>query len=234
MNCKECGIDLTDSKYKMVAEWPFCDKCFKILMAKPRPTEPTIDTTPESQVPVSSQVFCNICEKEIQEGDCRETLGIKLCHQCHQNLIQRPVTPKPAIREEEIDELTKPKVEQHRVDVRQTTNCNECRRLVPTLGTKEFNGKKYCPDCYHTLPEIVAKETIYFPNKVGKVGTAKTTITVSQCMACQRPTPIEVLKKIEGFELCPDCFETDPKAAVQIARARHQKAMAAMQKELNE
>ena len=245
MECKKCGKDLTDGEYKQVAEWPFCLECFQALMDKAEEkNKEVIEEEPESSgftsVPTDTQQRCQVCEKEIENSTGREMLGLLFCPECYMGLVTRPdIPPRPETEENEPN--TRPAVAQVRVDLRQPVQCHSCGRQIPIMGSKEYNENRYCPDCYYALPEILAKKPKPFPvaDSEQHIESGKEHISRFQpqaefrCQTCKRPVLPGNLKTVDGFEICLACLSTDPNAALHIARARHQKALEQIIKELD-
>ncbi|MBC2694040.1 MAG: hypothetical protein HF982_01915 [Desulfobacteraceae bacterium] len=245
MECKKCGRDLTNMEYKKVAEWPFCLECFQALMDKAGEKK---EEKPEgeTEMPVhktalaSARQRCQICEKEIKEGNGREMLGLLFCLECYENLVKRPAIPPRAEREEEELEV-KPKVAQVRLDLRRPVQCHACGRQIPAMGSKEFEGNPYCPDCYNRLPEIKAQKPKPFPAEVyeQEAGAEKEHYGTGdikaglKCQACSREVLPENLKTVEGFEICSACLSTDPDASFKIARARHRRVLEQIKKQFD-
>jgi len=237
MECKKCGRDLTGMEYKKVAEWPFCQECFQALMDKAgEKKEEKADKMPETPASGSAGVpqRCRVCEKEIEKGNTREMLGLVFCVECYENLVKKPDI-KPRTESEEEEKETRPVVAQVRVDLRQPIQCHGCGRQVPALGSKDFEGNAYCPDCYFALPEIKAQKPKPFPAVVSdqKAAGPEELKAGLKCQACGREVLPENLKTIDGFEICRACLSTDPDTAFKIARIRHQRALEQIKKEFD-
>ena len=186
MECKKCGKDLADEKYKKVADWPFCLECFQALMNDAeQKKEEKVEKPPEppspAPVPEVEKETCRVCSKELAEGEGRDMLGLLFCPDCYDVLVKSPVIQAPSEGEEE-EEETQPKVAQVRVDLKKPTQCHGCNRQIPLMGSKEFEGNPYCPDCYQALPEIQAQKPKPFP----VAGTGKEGEAGLRCQACNR------------------------------------------------
>jgi len=245
MECKKCGVDLADREYKEVAEWPFCLECFQALMdkageKKEEGKEGKTKIPVLKAEPASARQRCQICEKEIEEeGNARKMLGLLFCLECYENLVKRPVIP-PRENSDEEELEAKPLVAQVRVDLRRPVQCHACGRQIPALGSKEFEDNPYCPDCYNGLPEIKAQKPRPFPVEVHEqeagaeehysTGDIKTGL---KCQACSRKVLPENLKTVEGFEICLACLSTDPDTALEIAHARHRRALEQIKKDFD-
>jgi formylmethanofuran dehydrogenase subunit E len=238
MECKKCGKDLTDMEYKKVAEWPFCLECFQALMdkageKKEEKPEGETDMPVHQTAPAGIRQRCQICEKEIEEGNGRNMLGLLFCMACYENLVKRPAIPPRAESGEEESEV-KPLVAQVRVDLRRPVPCHACGRQIPAMGSKAFKGHPYCPDCYNGLPEIKAQKPKPFPAGAEKERYAPEEMKAGlKCQACSRDVLPENLKTVEGFEICLACLSTDPDTAFKIARARHRRALEEIKKEFD-
>lgn len=242
MECKKCGIDLSGKEYKKVASWPFCLECFQALFARAEEEKKTPDAAPEAGAAEKPQQ-CLICEKELEEGAVRELLGMILCRQCYENLIKKPEIPprtETGEREQEMAEMEKPPVMQVRVDFSTPVQCYGCGRQIPFIGSKQFDGHPYCPDCYHCLQEIIARKPKPFPTEYAAhraeaeevpAGAGEQAVGLV-CQACRRPVLPANLKTVEGFEICLACLATDPETALEIARARHRSTLERIRKEL--
>lgn len=230
MECKKCGKDLVDKEYKKVAEWPFCLECFQTLMdmAEEKKEEAAEPEAP-APAPEAKNQKCQVCSKELESGEGRDMLGLLFCPDCYDVLVKSPAIPaRPEPDEEEVT----PKVAQVRVDLRKPTECHGCGRQIPVMGSKEFEGNRYCPDCYQALPEIQAQKPKPFPVAAQKSAGRAEPQAGLRCQACNREVLPENLKTVEGFEICRACLKTDPDSALDMARARHRKAMERMKKEL--
>ena len=221
MNCKKCGISLEGKDYRMVAQWPFCTQCFQNLMEH---TEKKTDSRTENNDALLTQTEtkqkCQVCGAEIESGMGHEMLAILFCDKCHENLIKRPaVTPRLKSRESSsvTDSLNKPAVNQVRVNLNELVQCHGCGRKIPALGSKEFNGNFFCPDCFSALS--ISEEIKY--------GRESEHI----CQACGRKVLSKNLKTIKGFEICLACISTDQNAAIEIAREKHKKVLEKIKKE---
>jgi hypothetical protein len=242
MECKKCGIDLSEREYKTVASWAFCLECFQALMnkAEERKKEPV---EPEPPAATGEPLCCLVCEREIEPDAAHEMLGMMLCRECYENLIRKPaIPPRPEAGDQETegDLSEKPAVMQVRVDFSSPVQCSGCGRQIPAIGSKSFEGRPYCPDCYYKLPEIEARKPKPFPkaepDRPGEGadasgGAAEQPVGLI-CSACQRRVLPANLKTIEGFEICLACLTTDPETALEIARIRHRKALERIRKEL--
>jgi formylmethanofuran dehydrogenase subunit E len=113
------------------------------------------------------------------------------------------------------------------VDFSTSVQCSGCGREIPAISSKQFNEQPYCPDCYYTLPEIVAQQPRPFPVAVS--GKQEDGL---KCQACQRQVLPDNLRTVEGFEICLACLTTDPDTALDIARTRHRKMLEKIKKEL--
>jgi hypothetical protein len=230
MECKKCGIDLTGREYRSVAQWPFCLGCFQALMEKAEEKKGEKAEAPPAPEPVRETKKCLVCEQEIEKGEGREMLGFAFCLQCYENLVKRPDIPPRAVSYDEdagIGPLEKQAVEQVLVDFTTSVQCSGCGREIPAISSKQFNEQPYCPDCYYTLPEIVAQQPRPFPVAVS--GKQEDGL---KCQACQRQVLPDNLRTVEGFEICLACLTTDPDTALDIARTRHRKALEKIKKEL--
>jgi len=242
MECKKCGIDLSGKEYKNVASWFFCLECFQAMFTKAEEEKKEPAGVPAPEVTGKPQL-CLICEKELEEGMACELLGIILCRECYENLIKKPdISPRTEAAEGEqvIAGAEKPAVMQVRVDFSSPVQCSGCGRQIPAIGSKSFDGRPYCPDCYYKLPEIEARKPKPFPkaepDRPGEGadasgGAAEQPVGLI-CSACQRRVLPANLKTIEGFEICLACLTTDPETALEIARLRHRKALERIRKEL--
>jgi len=119
MECKKCGIDLSEREYKTVASWAFCLECFQALMnkAEERKKEPV---EPEPPAATGEPLCCLVCEREIEPDAAHEMLGMMLCRECYENLIRKqeiPPRPEAGDQETEGDLSEKPAVMQVRVDL---------------------------------------------------------------------------------------------------------------------
>lgn len=237
MECKKCGKDLADKEYKKVAEWPFCLECFQALMnkaeeKKAEKPEAAPEATAPAPEPEAKKQKCQVCSKELESGEGHDMLGLLFCPDCYEVLVKSPAIPaRPEVEEEE--EETKPKVAQVRVDLRMPTECHGCGRQIPVMGSKEFEDNCYCPDCYYALPEIQAQKPRPFPVADAGQQAEAEKVPGLRCQACNQEVLPENLKTAEGFEICQACLKTDPDAALEIAQARHRKAMERMKKELD-
>jgi len=242
MECKKCGIDLSGKEYKNVASWFFCLECFQALFTKAEEEKKEPAGVPAPEVTGKPQL-CLICEKELEEGMACELLGIILCRECYENLIKKPdISPRTEAAEGEqvIAGAEKPAVMQVRVDFSSPVQCYGCGRQIPYIGSKQFDGHPYCPDCYYRLPEIIAQKPKPFPKEFAAhpdeaeevpAGTGEQAVGLT-CQACQRPVLPANLKTVEGFEICLACLTTDPETALEIARARHRKTLEKIRREL--
>lgn len=244
MKCKGCGKDIEGTQYKNVAQWAFCPECFETLMDKRgREGKAGTEKSPERSAEIlktsGQKPRCTICEKEIEKETGRKMLGLTFCTPCYEGLIKRPEMP-PRAEEPDIDINEKKRVPQVRVDVRSTVQCSWCGRQIPTLGSKEFDDKPYCPDCYKELPEVKAKEPKAFPfannarqkDKGEPIGETDSKEFERLCQACLAKVTPDNVKNVEGFEICMPCLSTDPDTALTIARARHRKALEKIREEL--
>ena len=242
MECKKCGIDLSEKEYKSVAQWPFCLECFQALMdkAEEKKTEAVAKLAPET---ASKKQQCVICEKELEKGSGHDMLGLIFCNECYENMVRRPDVPprgEGAGKGAGPDSMEKQPVMQVRVDLKSQIQCSGCGRRIPAVGSKQFGDHPYCPDCYYKLPEIEAQKPRPFPPSVsasphhaggshldrGKEDAGLT------CQACQRRVLPDNLKTVEGFEICMACLATDRYAALEIARTRHRQTLEKIKKEL--
>ena len=233
MECKKCGKDLADKEYKKVAEWPFCLECFQALMDKAEEKKEEV-TEPEvlfsAPEPEEKKQKCQVCSKELNNGEGRDMLGLLFCPDCYDVLVKSPAIPaRPEPEEEEVI----PKVAQVRVDLRKPTECHGCGRRIPVMGSKEFEGNRYCPDCYQALPEIQAQKPRPFPVAGADQQAEAGKEPGLRCQACNREVLPENLKTVEGFEICQACLKTNTDTALEIAQGRHRKAMEQMKKELD-
>jgi formylmethanofuran dehydrogenase subunit E len=211
-------------------------------MEKAEAKKDEIVETPSPEA-TSEQQRCLVCEKEIEQGEGHEMLGLMFCLQCYENLVQKPDIPPRA--EDEVNRSgmgrsEKPAVAQVRVDFSSPVQCYGCGRQIPAIGSKQFDGHPYCPDCYYGLPEIKAQKPKPFPAMVSTqpaeaekehagIGEHEAGL---RCQACQRQVLPVNLKTVEGFEICLACLTTDQDTALEIARTRHRKALEKIKKEL--
>lgn len=236
MECKKCGRDLTDTEYKLVAEWPFCLECFQALMEPPaQKEEEAAATAPETPAPspTGPGFRCQVCESEIEKGGGHTMLGFLFCDACYENLVKKPVLPpRPESVEEEAE--AQPAVAQVRLHLSSPIQCNACGRQIPLMGSKEFEDHRYCPDCYYALPEIQAQKPKPFPATVShEQPITEKDKAGPTCQACGREVLPQNLKTIEGFEICRACLAADPDTALDIARTRHRKALEKMRRQLD-
>jgi formylmethanofuran dehydrogenase subunit E len=241
MECKKCGIDLSDREYKNVAQWPFCLECFQAMMDRAEEKKEIAETP--AREPARTPQRCLVCEKEIEQGAGREMLGLMFCLQCYENLVKKPAIP-PRTEDEQkeagMDRMAKPAVAQVRVDFHSQVKCYRCGRQVPAIGSKQFDGNPYCPDCYYALPEIKAQQPKHFPAAISEEAAVEKEHTASEehetglrCQACQRQVLPDNLRTIEGFEICVACLTTDQDTALDIARTRHRRTLEKIKKELD-
>ena len=147
-------------------------------------------------------------------------LGILFCDKCYENLVKRPVvTPRLKSRESSsaTDSLNKPAVEQVNINLNELVQCHGCGRKIPALGSKEFNGEFFCPDCFSALS---LSEEIKSDRESEHI-----------CQACGRKVLSKNLKTIKGFEICSACISADQDAAIEIAREKHKKVLEKIKKE---
>lgn len=243
MECKRCGIDLTEKEYKNVASWFFCLDCFQALMAKAeeKKDEPAMMPAPKMS---GEEQRCVLCEEKIEEGTGCKMLGMMLCRECYENLVKKPdIPPRPEAGEDEqaVDASEKPAVMQVRVDFSSPVQCYGCGRQIPAVGSKQFDDQPYCPDCYYRLPEIIAQKPKPFQKPVDAPPSDKVRENRSDnqgcedghiCQACQRRVLPDNLETVEGFEICRACLTTDQETALEIARIRHRKTLEKIRKEL--
>lgn len=230
MECKKCGKNIAGNEFRKVADWCFCLECFQELMyeAEKKDDEKREDSSEETaalQQKVAGKGKCCVCSKELEVDEGRNLLGLSFCPDCYEVLVKRPAVQAPLENDEKEDA---PRVAQVRVDLKKNVLCQGCNRQIPLLGSKELEGRFYCPDCYQALPEVQALKPKPFPvageTPVGEVGPI--------CQACAREVSFESLRTIEGFEICQSCLAVDPDGALKIARARHRTLMEEMKKKL--
>ena len=80
MKCKGCSKDLTGLEYRDVADWHFCLDCFHKLLERR-----IADEKPQA---ASSQ--CQLCHTELSPKQGSQLLGMQVCEQCKQALLQPP------------------------------------------------------------------------------------------------------------------------------------------------
>lgn len=230
MNCKKCGQDLTGKDHKKVAEWAFCPDCFAALLddADKKKTTPSVDTDAVNTAPVETAGAtqqCQVCHTPIEKGDGRRMLGLLFCRPCYDTLVHRPVLNP---REERDEPEAKPAVAQVRVSLNAAVACQGCGRQIKAIGSKQVDGKSYCPDCFYALPPAVPEDAETVP-----IPATETPPGERRCQACSRVVSPETLKNINGFDICAACRSTDPDAALAIARTRHRLALKQIKKDLN-
>lgn len=244
MECKKCGIDLSGKEYRNVAKWFFCLECFQNLLDKAEEKKDDPAEMPATAT-AGERLRCLVCEREIEKGTGCEMLGMTFCRECYENLVKKPAIPlrTEAGETEPMSPSEKPAVMQVRVDLTSPVQCYSCGRQVPAMGSKQFDGHPYCPDCYCRLPEIQTQKPKPFSTVVGatpeKTEEPEESDACTEkheggrmCQACQRQVFSSNLKTVEGFEICLACLTTDRDTALEIARARHRKALEKIRKEL--
>ncbi|WP_300671492.1 hypothetical protein [Desulfoluna sp.] len=143
MHCKGCGRDLLEHEYKAVAHWYFCLECFDALLQEKRDPPSAAPGKPAAE---DAHPKCIVCKKTISEGTARDLLGLTFCGHCYEGLVKRP---KPRLRREKEEQVLSPAVEQIRVDVSKTVECQGCGRRIPAIGSKDIDGRPHCPDCFY-------------------------------------------------------------------------------------
>jgi formylmethanofuran dehydrogenase subunit E len=208
MKCKGCSIDLTGVEYRDVAEWHFCLDCFQRLMAGVEPDK-------ETHAPETAN--CLICHVALEPGQGQQMLGMVFCDRCKEALMLQPEIRLGSVPA--VDPPESAGVEQVAVDLRKTVHCHGCQRQIPQLGSKQVDGKNYCPDCFKPL--VVQ----------GKTGATAKQQTL--CQACLAPIIADDARIVDGFSLCSACLATDRTAALKIARARHRQQLERIEGELH-
>jgi len=260
MQCKKCGKDVSGEEYRMVAEWPFCMECFQGLMEKAaKKVEPPAEkmVKPEKKEAAVKVVFetakrrCTLCEKEI-EGDQYKKVGIWIfCPDCHVDMTPRPKPPPPPEPEEEaVDEEEEAAMRaRFRIKYMHRVKCAGCGKMIPQGGSKQVEEEPYCPDCYYGLPEEV-RQAAEEAQTAAMAGEESTPGEITQeepapaklpeveaaggCESCGKEVPEDKLQTVEGFVICQACLSSDAELAVHLARARHQKRLQRLKKEMGE
>jgi formylmethanofuran dehydrogenase subunit E len=202
-------------------------------------------------------VKCGLCGAEI-DAEQERRLGIwSLCPNCHQALVsaapdkqdsfdrtaQYEIEAKDRSTEETTEEA--PIHLQVQTGFMKSVNCHSCGRRIPGGGSRLVDGRPYCPDCYYVRsiredvdaprPETTeSPRSAHFPGKLagaadpGEIGAG----VEPRCESCDREVNRESLMQVEGFAICQACLTTDPKLALWIARARHQKRLQRIKSEI--
>ena len=243
MECKKCGMDLSGKEYKTVAQWAFCPACFEALMQQTE-AGPEAKCKEKTPGPVPKKRICSVCERDLDMGEGRELLGLLFCSECYESLVSKPAAPsRPQTEDQDAGKgpMEKQAVEQVKRDFTRTVNCTGCGKRIPALGSKLFDDQPYCPDCYARLPQKEAPamrlDIRYAAGRQTPAEEEERAVPGDEgavtCQACRRPVLPQNLKTIEGFEICLACLNTDPDAALDIARARHRKILEQIREELD-
>ncbi len=253
MICKQCEKNLDGEEYKMVADWPFCEDCFKELMEKAAEKK-TFSTEekppPAGRIAAETQIRCQSCEKPVDRGSAKKLGLFSFCEDCYSNLIARPKPLPEEEAEEESEEELDPAARSiglrfHiHTQAEKDIPCDHCKRMITEKGSKKFYDKSLCPECYYALPEekraeaeAVAKqeadETVVSEKGAGEA-TAESEIPGNRCEACGRKSAPELLETVEGFFICRPCMKSDPDTALEIARKRHRQYLQSAKNKLSE
>ncbi len=235
MKCYKCGKEIVDGEYKKVADWVFCNECFRALLEN-KESEQVDNTKKESLTEKKEEKRCQICGKSLSDKDVKSLLGLDFCPSCYEALLSKPKVIQKSSNKSKQNKLEHEyKVPQVEVNLRETIECFGCGRKIPKAGAKELDGHLYCPDCYKELLDVLeekskARLTIHVSNSTSTKLTSTSHIT---CQSCGRAVEKKFIRQVEGFDICMACLSADPDTAIAIAKQRHKMFLKNLIKNLN-
>ena len=234
MKCHKCENEILNDEFKKVADWAFCNDCFKLLLEKPKnnnqnkTNEKTETNDNKEKEKVSHKIECSICDNKIQGDEFKKFASFIICPKCFSKLIARPKLPVPdkIKKNNEPKKISKEKnkFEQVEVLLNKYTLCNNCKRKIPLGGSREIDKKPYCPECYSKIK--TQDKDLNTRNKL-KINLSDNSDNkdIINCESCGKKLKNNSYKTIEGFIICNPCLLTDVELAIKIAKKRHQKYM---------
>ena len=104
---------------------------------------------------------CLVCGAKIENGLARKMLGNFFVFNAYESLVKRPAIPPRSDPEEsapDADQQKKQAVAQVNRNLSETVKCYCRGRQIPALGSKNFDGEPFCPDCYFELTPVKQKK----------------------------------------------------------------------------
>jgi len=256
VTCQGCSQEFPEGETRIVGKWPFCSSCFEDLLKKPKPTpktppealeaEPEIFPVPVPEAgpdgagvsftvsaPVAVGPTCRICENSIGDGHYENIGGLVICEPCLGRMLPDWKDVKKEQDQEE-EEWVRPKREPIKVDPIAVRNlqCDGCGRPIPEKGSKELEGRRYCPDCYRKVAALAEEKAAEGRAADMEEVAGSVAPKLGECAACGGNTPpIEVCS---GFAICQSCKTADLDSALTLARAKHKNKLKAMAQNIEE
>jgi len=235
MNCKKCGIDLTEKEYQTIAQWNFCEDCFKEIMRK---VEEEKNTEPVLETPVQKAGrFCVVCAKPLEEKEGLDLLGLLFCDRCYENIVNRPEESPSQDGLKEEEDFEQKGVAQVHVNLISQVKCHQCGKTIRAIAGREYEGELYCPDCFFSLSDAHQPKSRVTPDDRIQAGRCEVSVSSpvsenSVCQSCLRQANRKSLQMLDGFEICSACLAADSDMALEIARLRHRRLLEKMKNEL--
>ena len=216
--CKSCSRELAAEEGRQVATWTLCEPCFEAVLNPSRGEAPAPAPTP---LPEPPRPGCSLCDGPIAVGEGMDLGPVRLCGDCAA-LARSLEDPTEALEDPDDvrGEGSEPQVV-HEPVTWALTACAGCGRSIPERGSKAREGAHYCPDCFHALPALAVQQAspILSPGVPSGEG---------ECDACGRGLTSGAAELLRGFRICLACRVTDEGLALELARERHQRRLAAI------
>lgn len=207
MVCKGCSNGIVGDRYRLVAEWPFCETCFDRLQ-QPGAAAKRDAHVPERATKAAVNLFAEPLRKLLAQEEAERAAAERAAaEEASAARVPEPIEP---------------------VGVAGKKTCTACgRRLIEPGGYKMLDGRPFCPACAHAA--AAHAETVVVTASTPPPADA----SKSSCDACERPLvnpPAE--DAVEGFFLCAPCRTVDLATALIVARARHRQRLSALARQV--
>ena len=246
--CKSCRRELAGEQGRQVADWIFCEACFAALLDPPRSAPPApaplLEPISDGALRAPDQPRCSLCGGSVAAGEGMDVGPVRLCVGCSilaRSLEEQPEPVKP--RDDVGDQGSGPEVACEAVNWALTA-CAGCGRRIPERGSKGPEGGRYCPDCFHALPvppvsaapaqaSPVHEPAVQQPAHEASPSLSPAAAPV-ECDGCGRAVNSGGADLVQGFRICPACRATDEALALELARERHRRRLAALKLQLRD
>jgi hypothetical protein len=251
--CKSCRRELGGEQGRQVADWIFCEACFAALLDPPRsappPPAPLPEPTSDGSLRAPDQPSCSLCGGSVAAGEGMDVGPVRLCVGC--SILARSLEeqPEPAKARDDVgDQGAEPEVACEAVNWALTA-CVGCGRRIPERGSKGPEGGRYCPDCFHALPVLpISALPVSVPAGDGSSVQEPAVQQAAQdapprmspaaapaeCDGCGLGVTSGGADLVQGFRICPACRATDEALALELARERHRRRLAALKLQLRD